>query len=396
MADQFTTAEWEKINSTLAEDPGKFGLPVRRYGSAVLGSFNIRKLGTASNRNSHVWRFLAHICSHFDLIAVQEIMDNLSGLRRLLCELGPDFGVIISDITGAFPGNRGLAERLGFIYNKRIVERTEIATDITYDRTEILKTLALNRAAINPVMERYGVYLEERQKYDNGEIAEKPKKPSASKLRMPVFLSFIRQPCCVSFRIQGHPGTAPYEFMAVNAHLNYGDPNHDPIQEFTALMRWIVERAGQKGKAYYPDFILLGDLNLDFDDPVKDKARLENDIKGLNKVTNEGVSVNFPFLDQHPGCQDVFRTNARLTETFDQIGLFSRDPRFPTYLQNPSMGQSPVGPDYGVFNFTELFARALKGESFAALSNAQQSDFYQRFQYKVSDHMPLWLRIPLP
>ncbi|MFC1969517.1 hypothetical protein ACFLVF_03420 [Chloroflexota bacterium] len=53
---------------------------------------------------------------------------------------------------------------------------------------------------------------------------------------MPVFLTFIRQPFCVGFRIHGYPGTDPYEFMAVNAHLNYGDPKHDPIQEFHALM----------------------------------------------------------------------------------------------------------------------------------------------------------------
>ncbi|MBA7654945.1 hypothetical protein ES703_62840 [subsurface metagenome] len=162
-------------------------------------------------------------------------------------------------------------------------------------------------------------------------------------------------------------------------------------------MEWIVERTGQKGKAYYPNFILLGDLNLDFNDPEEDKKRLEKDIKGLNAVTEKGVSVNFPFLDIHPNQSEVFRTNARLSETFDQIGLFSRDNRLPTFDDNETiMGKNPTGPDYGVFNFVNLFSEVLEGKSFAALSPPQQKSLIARFEHKVSDHMPLWLRLPMP
>ena len=123
-ARQFTSREWKKIMAKLDEDPARFGLPKREYGSVVFGSFNIRKLGNSRSRNQDTWNFLAHICRHFDLIAVQEIMDDHSGIRKLKDTLGPDYGLIISDTTGAFPGRRGLAERLGFIYNWRIVERT--------------------------------------------------------------------------------------------------------------------------------------------------------------------------------------------------------------------------------------------------------------------------------
>jgi len=376
----------------LDEDPEKFGLPKREYGSVLLGSFNIRKLGSHRKRDRHTWEFLAHICGHFDLLAIQEILDDLSGLRRLISLLGPDFGFIISDTTGAFPGKRGLAERLGFIYNRRLVERTEIATDITYDRTEVIKTLALNRDEISPVMNRYGKYLEGVKEWEaRKKEGPKPKKPTKAQLRMPVFLTFIRQPFCVGFRIRGHLGTDPYEFMAVNAHLNYGDPKHDPIQEFHALMNWIVARTGQKGKTYHPNFILLGDLNMDFDNPVEDKKRLMEKIKELNTITRKGVSVNFPFLDVHPKQSDVFRTNARESETYDQIGLFSRDKRLPTYEVNETeMGKKPTGPDYGVFNFTELFATALN------VPDSQRGALVKRFEHKVSDHMPLWLRLPLP
>ena len=132
---------------------------------------------------------------------------------------------------------------------------------------------------------------------------------------MPVFLTFIRQPFCAGFRIRGHPGTEPYEFMAIDAHLNYGDPKHDPKQEFYALMDWIIARSEQKGKTYHPNFILLGDLNMDFDNPEKDKERLEKDIKELNTATEEGVSITFPFLDLHPDQTHTFRTPTHLPPT---------------------------------------------------------------------------------
>ena len=119
----FTVAEWGKINATLDKDPEHFGLPRRVYGSAVIGSFNIRKLGNARRRSPEAWAFLARVCSQYDLLAVQEVMDDLGGLRRIMALLGPEFGMIVSDRTGAFPGAAGLAERLAFIFRWSIVCR---------------------------------------------------------------------------------------------------------------------------------------------------------------------------------------------------------------------------------------------------------------------------------
>ena len=132
MATQYTSAEWRTIRETLEPNRGKYGLPEREYGSVLLGSFNIRKLGSSRSRSPDTWEFLADVCRSFDLLAVQEVMDDLSGLRRLMSLLGPDFDLIVSDVTGRFPGESGLGERLGFIYRPSVVKRTEVATDITY------------------------------------------------------------------------------------------------------------------------------------------------------------------------------------------------------------------------------------------------------------------------
>ncbi|MEE8583240.1 MAG: endonuclease/exonuclease/phosphatase [Acidobacteriota bacterium] len=394
-AKSYNDEEWDKIMGTLRETKGHFGLPERVYGSVVLGSFNIRKLGSPTGRNQRTWEFLAHVCRHFDFLAVQEIQDNLKGLQKLMGLLGPDFGLIVSDATGTFPGGPGLAERLGFIFNWRVVQRTEIATDITFDRSRVLETLALNRDDLEKPLDKLGEALEDIKAWEaGGKPPPKPKKPT---VKVPVFITFIRQPFCVSIRISGHIDTEPYEFMAVNAHLFFGDFISDRRQEFEALMEWILARVKQDHRAYYPNFLLSGDLNLDFNNPEMDRQRIEKYMKSFNNASGEEDQVNFPFLDPHPkGNGEVFRTNARLTETFDQIGLFSRDRRLPDFRANKKMGTNPLGPDYGVFNFVELFSHALKGRPYQELSKAEKKAFQARFEHKVSDHMPLWIRLPLP
>ena len=87
MADHFLPEEWQRINGRLDEDPDRYGFPQRRDGSALLGSFNIRKLGDPDNRSDGDWEFLARVCAQFDLLGVQEIMSDLAGLRRLREEL---------------------------------------------------------------------------------------------------------------------------------------------------------------------------------------------------------------------------------------------------------------------------------------------------------------------
>jgi hypothetical protein len=193
--------------------------------------------------------------------------------------------------------------------------------------------------------------------------------------------------------------------MAVNAHLFFGNYMSDRRQEFHALMQWIIQRVKNNDKAYHPNFMLLGDLNLDYNNPVNDRETIEESMKNYNKKgtaeTNpkKKVNVNFPFLDVHQGETEVFKTNARLSETFDHVGMFFKDSNFewPTHEKNKTMGSSEVGPDYGVFKFTDLFHKALGvTTSIKNMSSIQKKNFFARFEHKVSDHMPLWFRLPLP
>ncbi|MAQ53730.1 MAG: hypothetical protein CL719_02585 [Chloroflexi bacterium] len=53
-------------------------------------------------------------------------------------------------------------------------------------------------------------------------------------------------------------------------------------------------------KAYYPNFTLMGDLNLDFDNPRTDWNRIEPQIKKFNNGLN-GPNERYHVSDQRPG-----------------------------------------------------------------------------------------------
>ena len=377
MADHFESDEWRRINETLSGDPVRYGFPERIGGSVLIGSFNIRKLGDPENRTDGDWEFLARVCAQFDLLAVQEVMSDLGGLRRLreriaAC-IGGDsegFAAVVSDETGAFAGERGLQERLGFIYRWPIVERMEIASDLTYDRSKTFATLVDNSAQM----------IDALQDADG----------DARRFRPPFFVTFARQPHAVAFRVHA---TEPYEIMAVNAHLIYGNYIDDRRQEFTALMDLLKSRLAESEDS---NLILMGDLNLDFDNPETDRERIDKQIKQLNDdLTDGGPHINFPFLDKHKGHDEVFRTNARMNQTYDHIGLFAHDPRLPSCDRNEAMPQSPEGPDYGVFNFMSLFSEALLGKQWNELNDDERKGLWKKSEHSVSDHLPLWLRLPI-
>lgn len=408
----FTTEEWQKIRDTLNADPQRYGLPGRVYGSVVLASANIRKLGAKSKRDARTWRFLADVFRHFDLLAVQEVLEDMEGLRHLEELMGEDFGMVVSDTTGSFPNEGGLAERLAFIFNWTIVNRKEMVTDVTFDRSKVLQVIAEEGDAIQEAVEnakKNKAYLKKLKSYERKfkqakikgkRLPDKPRLP----IKMPAFLTFIRTPFAVMFEIHGHPGAVRYTFMAVNAHLFYGNFIDDRRQEFDALMRWIMGRVQECDENLPLNILLMGDLNLDFDNPMNDHKRINKLIDDLNREGGKEVNVYFPFLSPHPqrsGQQLMGRdsrplqTNARMSETFDQIGFFSRDERLKS-LKNRDAGAAERGPDFGVFDFVNLFSEALHGKPFEMLEKSRQLALIESFEHKVSDHMPLWFRIPLP
>ncbi len=425
-AKEFTAEEWTRIRKALDKDPTAYGLPKPTYGSIVIASFNIRKLGKlrkpgsrgTDGRDEPTMRFLADVCRFFDVVAVQEVMNDTTGIRKLHELLGDSYGLILSDVVGTFPGERGNEERLAFLYNRNVVRRGEMVTEVSTSRTKVLKTMARYHREFFEEMDKNPTAKAWREFSAKVEEAflndEKPPRRLPSfKAEVDQFVQFIRAPFAAEFTVQAQPGAERFDFLAVNAHLHFGR-EIDRQNEAAALVEWILGKVRLGGSQ---TVVLLGDLNFDYDKPERDLERIEQRFKqlgGRDTSTGKEVFVSFPFIVGHPQHHEdneLFRTNIRLSQTFDQIGIFSRDKRLRKYIETkisegPPVtaehrtpqywGASPTGPDYGVFNFTDLFCDALASSRYNDLDRSARAALVKRYEHKVSDHMPIWFRAPLP
>ena len=85
-----------------------------------------------------------------------------------------------------------------------------------------------------------------------------------------------------------------------------------------------------------------------------------------------------------------------MTQTYDQVGFFGLARALPIPEENDGAGRNGAnGYDYGVFVFADLFAKALHdAPSFLTAPNPKS--FVKRFEHDVSDHHPIWVRLPVP
>jgi endonuclease/exonuclease/phosphatase family metal-dependent hydrolase len=418
----FSTAEWTKITARLQADPARYGWPERRDKSVVLAGFNIRKCGDSSGRSKGAMDLLARFIAQCDLVAVQEVMDNmemLMTLRAMASDIaGVPFEVIVSDVTGGVIGGRGMTERLAFVFRPDRVIRGPVAGDISYDRSAIFRSLYVHRSdflqSTVDFDDKWFRHYEgtiARQKYDlrvaEGKTprGERPGVPGKPDFHAPQFVAFIRTPHMATFSIPVSRGD-PYELTIINAHLLFGGVTSkkkiERENEFHALIDWMADRA-VSDRSHNPNYVLIGDLNLAFDeDDDARRDQIMGKLLGLGELKRrkQVSKVNFPFIipreDPITGDLATVRTNARASETFDQIGIMAEDERLPGFEDNAGAGTARDGYDYNVFNFADLFSEAVLGEGTLVrdLKGKEQSAFVDKFQHDVSDHMPIWMRLP--
>lgn len=187
----------------------------------IIGTWNIRAFGdifrgweenpTNPKRNLRAMVYIAEIIRCFDVIAIQEVKRDTSGLMILLEELlGSNWGLVISDVSA---GSKGNTERLTFIYDKRRVQPSGLAGEIVLPAT----------ADGNPAQQ------------------------------------FDRTPYIVGFN------TAQERFSLLTAHIRYGQSPADRMGEIVALAQYIATEIRQRA-VVSPDegnLIVLGDFNID-------------------------------------------------------------------------------------------------------------------------------------
>lgn len=182
----------------------------------LLASWNIREFesGKYGKRAFEPLYYIAEIISHFDIVAVQEVRDDLSSLTRVMKYLGGWWKYLLTDVTEGHQGNR---ERMAFIYDSSKVSFGGLA----------------------------------------GEIVIPPdKKKGASS-------QFARTPFMVGFRVGW------FKFTICTTHIIYGKSvaeSPERIEEIARLSKFLAART-REPYAWAKNMILLGDFNIfDTDD----------------------------------------------------------------------------------------------------------------------------------
>jgi endonuclease/exonuclease/phosphatase family metal-dependent hydrolase len=194
--------------------PGR-AIPRKAADRLLLATWNIANLGNPGQRRTDKdHSLIAEMLSWFDLIAVQEVNANLSGLRGVLSHLPEGYRAQFTDTAGN-------QERMTFVYDAARVTSLELAGEI----------------AIPPAQHHF-VHL-----------------PGIAR----EFTGFDRNPYAVAFRCGG------FRFTLVNVHLFFGGETTADLErrslETFAVARW-ADLQGNSANAYTPDVIALGDFNM--------------------------------------------------------------------------------------------------------------------------------------
>jgi len=178
-----------------------------------LASWNIRDLGSCklnpSPRSGECFLYIAEIISAFDLVAVQEVNENLADFQTVMRLLGPHWNYIVTDQSGN-------AERLAFVYDTRKIRFRHVVGEIVLP-------------------------------------AKKGKEP----------VQFNRTPFLVAFQ------AGWFKFNICTVHIYYGSASDTAKRkrEIADIAQFFSARQKKDGETY----ILLGDFNiLNPQDPTMD------------------------------------------------------------------------------------------------------------------------------
>lgn len=187
----------------------------------LLATWNIRdfdsnKFGQGP-RIAESFHYIAEVISAFDLVAVQEVNEDMQPFERVIDLLGPSWRYIATDITEGASGN---GERMVFLFDSNKVQFKHIAGEIVLPKPSLVG--------------------DEDQ--------------------------FARSPFLVRFQ------SGWFKFNLCTVHMYYGDTSGEGyerrVAEIDAIAKFVKKRADEDGQNY----ILLGDMNVVSPDDATMKA----------------------------------------------------------------------------------------------------------------------------
>jgi endonuclease/exonuclease/phosphatase family metal-dependent hydrolase len=226
-------------------------IPSKRLDKNLLiATWNIRAFGNLTRkwdsdnedspkRDLHSVLCIAEIISRFDVIAIQEVKDNIRALRDTLKVLGKNWSFILTDVNKGKVGN---GERMAYLFDTRRVHLSGLAGELV---------------------------VPEEWEENIGEYA--------------LSKQFVRSPYAVSFQSNKHT------FILVTLHILYGNSPQSRIEELRGIAKWLYSWADSIN-AYHQDFIALGDFNIDERGDLLEETFLSEGLYIPPQLQNEDIT----------------------------------------------------------------------------------------------------------
>ncbi len=251
-------------------------IPRRTSQNLLIATWNLTNFGLQAREASHL-EIMAEIIRPFDIVAFQEVADDIDHLNQLLTFLRAKrsrWNAVFTDIAGN-------QERIGYFYRTSRVQPTGLAAELAmrgYQRARI---------------EIEGIDPEEEP-----------------------FTGFNRNPYMVEFK------AGKFKFSLVNVHLYWSNMSYRQL-ESKALAKWAASRVKKAGPPHN-DLILIGDFNMPHarpGDSIYDE--LKNYGLTVPKHTTDLVGTNLAG-DRH--YDELAFFPSRTNEDFgERIGVFDFD-----------------------------------------------------------------------
>ena len=114
--DYHVEAQLRALRDHQVDHPDR-AIPPRNAGRLLIATWNVANLG-AQERRDKDHRLIAEIMGWFDIVAVQEVNDDLSGIRSVHAHLPANYRLVFSDASGN-------DERMTFVYDADRVQLLE-------------------------------------------------------------------------------------------------------------------------------------------------------------------------------------------------------------------------------------------------------------------------------
>lgn len=319
---------------------GPEGVPIRRPDTLLLATWNIRDFDSAAygTRGLEPLYYIAEIISHFDLVAVQEVREDLAALDKIQDLLGSKWRYLATDVTEGRPGNR---ERLVFLYDSKKVRFGQIAGEVVIPPIETTDETGEEK-----------IYLPSKQLY--------------------------RTPFICSFR------AGWTKFIMCVVHIQYGEnvaDDPDREEEIRMVANFLAKRAEERA-AWSNNMILIGDFNIFSSSDITMQAITDAGFivpPELQELppTNTGKKARFydqiAFMPQEENLESTGRAGV-----YNYYNVVYREEDEQIYI-----------PDMGDSYFTT--------SSGTPRTDSHKPIYYRTYwrTHQMSDHLPMWVELKI-